>query len=65
MSMHYVMNVESNVDGDTASAIAMWFNVVQMPDAQQVSQFGGRWNHELVRTGSVWCSRKLRLEVVW
>jgi hypothetical protein len=65
MSMHYVMNVECEFDGDVARVQAMWLNAVVLKDESNVSQYGGRWHHELVRTDSGWCSRKLRLEVVW
>jgi hypothetical protein len=65
MSMHYVMNVEPRIDGDSAKVTAMWLNAVQMPESSPVSQFGGRRHHELVRTAGGWRSRRLRLEVFW
>jgi 3-phenylpropionate/cinnamic acid dioxygenase small subunit len=65
MSMHYVMNVESEFDVDVARVQAMWLNAVALEDESKVSQYGGRWHHDLVRTGAGWRSRKLRLEVVW
>ena len=65
MSMHYVTNIESQIDGDTAQVLAMWSNTVQLPETSQNSYFGGRWHHELVRTSGEWRSRRLRLEVVW
>ena len=65
MSMHYVMNVESNIEGDNAQTQAMWFNAVRPPAASDNSFFGGRWHDELVRTANGWRIRSLRLEVLW
>jgi ketosteroid isomerase-like protein len=65
MSMHYVTNIESQIDGDVAQVLAMWYNVVRLPKASQNSYFGGRWRHQMVRTSDGWRSRSLRLEVVW
>lgn len=64
-SMHYVTNVESDIDGDAAQVQAMWFDAVRTPDASGARFFGGRWHHHLVRDRSGWRSRRLRLEVVW
>jgi hypothetical protein len=65
MGMHYVTNIESQIDGDFARVLAMWLNVVLLPDMSQNSYFGGRWHHEIVRTSDGWRSRNLRLELVW
>ena len=65
MGMHYVTNIESQIDGDVARVLAMWFNVVRLPNASQNGYFGGRWHHEMIRTSDGWRSRNLRLEVVW
>jgi hypothetical protein len=65
MGMHYVTNIESQIDGDVARVVAMWFNAVRLPNTSQNSYFGGRWHHEMVRTSDGWRSRNLRLEVVW
>jgi len=63
--MHYVTNVESHVDGDRATVVAMWFNAVALPKTEKISFFGGRWHDEMVRTSSGWRIKNLRLEVVW
>ncbi len=65
MSMHYVMNVETTVDGACARTLAMWLNAVRRRGAPENSFFGGRWHHDLVRTPDGWRSRNLRLELIW
>jgi SnoaL-like domain len=65
MSMHYVTNIESQIHGDVAQVLAMWYNVVRLPETSQNSYFGGRWRHQMVRTSDGWRSRSLRLAVVW
>ena len=50
-SMHYITNIESDIDGDTAKVRA--------------SYCGGYYHHELVRTPDGWRSRHLREENVW
>lgn len=62
--MHYVTNVESRVDGDSAAVVAMWFNAVRLPGRNGISYFHGRWHDDLVRTPAGWRIRALRLEVV-
>lgn len=65
VSMHYVTNVESEVDGEAAEVKVMWHTAVRRDLASDVSFFGGRWYHQLVRNSGQWASRNLRLEVVW
>lgn len=64
-SMHYITNVESTVDGDTATVRAMFYNPMQLPGMAQTSCCGGYYHHELVRTPDGWRSRNLREENVW
>lgn len=63
VGMHYVTNVESRVDGDAATVVAMWFNAVALPGAESIAFSHGRWHDEMVRTPSGWRIRNLRLEV--
>ena len=49
-SMHYITNVESTVDGDTATVRAMFYNPMQLPGMAQTSCCGGYYPHDLVRT---------------
>ena len=63
MSMHYVMNVETEFGEDLARVQAMWLNAAVRKDDSGFSQHGGRWHHDMVRTSDGWRSRKLRLEV--
>lgn len=65
MSMHYITNVEADVDGDTAHVRAMFYNPTQLPGVAELSYFGGYYFHDLVRTPDGWRSRHLREEAVW
>jgi uncharacterized protein (TIGR02246 family) len=64
-SMHYITNIEADVDGDTARVRAMFYNPMQLPDMAEMSSCGGYYHHELVRTPAGWRSRHLREENVW
>ena len=65
MSMHYITNIESQVDGDAARVRAMFYNPMQLPGMAELSYCGGYYYHELVRTGDGWRSRSLREDNVW
>jgi hypothetical protein len=65
MSMHYITNIESDIDGDTARVRAMFYNPMQLPGMAELSYCGGHYYHELVRTPDGWRSRHLREENVW
>ena len=65
MSMHYITNVESDIDGDTAQVRAMFYNPTQIKGLPELSMFGGYYFHDLVRTPDGWRSRNLREEMVW
>lgn len=64
-SMHYITNVEAEIDGDTATVRAMFYNPMLLPGMDTQSACGGYYHHELVRTGDGWRSRRLREENVW
>ena len=64
-SMHYITNVEADVDGDTATARAMFYNPFQIRGLAEQSTCGGYYHHRLVRTADGWRSRNLREESVW
>ena len=65
MSMHYITNIESEIDGDTAKVRAMFYNPMQLPGMTELSYCGGYYHHELVRTPDGWRSRHLREKNVW
>lgn len=66
MSMHYITNVEIlALDGDSATARAMFYNPMQLPGMTEMSYCGGYYHHELTRTANGWRSRRLREENVW
>jgi SnoaL-like domain len=65
MSMHYITNIESEIDGDTAQVRAMFYNPTQIQGMPGLSFFGGYYYHELVSTPDGWRSRHLREEMVW
>jgi 3-phenylpropionate/cinnamic acid dioxygenase small subunit len=65
MSMHYITNIEIELDEDAAEVRAMFYNPTQLPGMSELSYFGGYYFHELVRTVDGWRSRHLREEAVW
>jgi hypothetical protein len=65
MSMHYITNIESTIDGDTAQVRAMFYNPTRFKDVAELATFGGYYHHDLVRTADGWRSRNLREEMVW
>jgi SnoaL-like domain len=65
MSLHYITNIESRIDGDAAQVRAMFYNPMQLPGMTELSCCGGYYHHELVRTSDGWRSRSLREENVW
>lgn len=65
MSMHYITNIESQIDRDAAQVRAMFYNPMQLPGMTELSYCGGYYHHELVRTPDGWRSRSLREENVW
>ena len=65
MSMHYISNIETEIDGDTARVRAMFYNPTQIKGMSELCFFGGYYHHELVRTPQGWRSRHLREEMVW
>lgn len=64
-SMHYITNIESTIDGDTATVQAMFYNPMQLPGVDGMSTCGGYYHHELVRTAEGWRSRCLREDNMW
>jgi ketosteroid isomerase-like protein len=65
MSMHYITNIESDIEGDIARVRAMFYNPTQIKGLAELATFGGYYYHELVRTPDGWRSRHLREEMVW
>jgi len=65
MSMHYITNIESDIDGDTARVRAMFYNPMHLPGMSELSYCGGYYHHELGRMPDGWRSRHLREENVW
>ena len=65
MSMHYITNIESSIDGDTAQVRAMYYNPTRFSGAAETATFGGYYYHDLVRTPNGWRSRSLREEMIW
>ena len=64
-SMHYITNIEAEIDGDTAAVRAMFYNPMQLPGMIEMSSCGGYYHHDVVRTPDGWRSRHLREEMVW
>lgn len=64
-TMHYITNIEADIDGDTARVRAMFYNPMHLPGTAEMSSCGGYYHHELIRTEDGWRSRKQREENVW
>ncbi len=64
-TMHYITNIEADIDGDTARVRAMFHNPMQLPGMREQSSCGGYYFHDLVRTAEGWRSRHLREDNVW
>ncbi|MDY6997234.1 MAG: nuclear transport factor 2 family protein [Actinomycetota bacterium] len=65
MTMHYITNIESDIDGDTATVRAMFYNPMRLTGSAELSYRGGYHHHELVRTADGWRSRSLCEESRW
>jgi SnoaL-like domain len=65
MSMHYITNIQPDIDGDTARVCAMFYNPTRFQGVAELSTFGGYYYHDLVRTPDGWRSKALREEMVW
>lgn len=65
-TQHLVSNEMVEIDGDTATVRAMFFNPMQFAgDDAPYFDCGGWYNHELVRTEDGWRSRRLREDFSW
>lgn len=65
MTMHYVLNIDVEISGDTATVRAQFFNPMQIPGLGEQSSCGGYYHHALIRTQDGWRSRSMREEIVW
>lgn len=65
MTMHYVMNIDTEFHGDTAATRAQFYNPMQIPGFTEISTCGGYYHHDLVRTSDGWRSAGLREEILW
>ena len=65
MAMHYITNIESQIDGDVAHVRAKFYSPMQLPGMSELSYCDGYYHHGLVRTPDGWRSRNLREESVW
>lgn len=65
MTQHYITNIETEVDGDTATVRAMFYNPMLLPGATTISACGGYYHHVMVRTADGWRSADLREENLW
>ncbi len=65
MTQHFISNIEVDLDGDRASARAMFYNPMQLPGMTDLSYCGGYYHHDLVRTVDGWKSRRLVEQNLW
>ena len=63
--MHYITNIEAEVNGDSAQVRAAVFNPMQFPGMKGLTFFGGYYHHNMIRTPDGWRSRNLREEILW
>lgn len=63
-TQHFVSNIDVRLDGDRATARAMFFNPMIVSEGRQFT-CGGWYNHELVRTADGWRSTGLVEEAAW
>ena len=66
--MHTLGQIDSDVDGDTATVAAYFHNPMVLPQEEGeglLVEFGGIYHHELVRTPDGWRSHHLLEEIVW
>ena len=64
-TMHYITNIEAEIDADSARVRAMFYNPMHLPGMADISACGGYYHHDLVRTPDGWRSRNLREENLW
>jgi hypothetical protein len=65
MTQHFISNIEADIDGDTATVRAMFYNPMLLPGATTISACGGYYHHLMVRTEGGWLSKHLREENLW
>ncbi len=65
MTQHLISNIEADIDGDSATVRAMFYNPMLLPGATTISACGGYYHHQMVRTEDGWRSRQLREENLW
>lgn len=65
MTQHFITNIEVDLDGDRATARAMFYNPMQLPGMDDLSYCGGYYHHDLLRTPDGWKSVRLVEENVW
>lgn len=66
--MHTLGQLDTVVDGDTATCAAYFHNPMPIADGaggEKIVEFGGIYHHELVRTPQGWRSRRLHEQIVW
>jgi 3-phenylpropionate/cinnamic acid dioxygenase small subunit len=65
ITQHFISNIEADIDGDTATVRAMFYNPMLLAGATTTSACGGYYHHLMVRTEHGWRSRHLREENLW
>jgi SnoaL-like domain len=62
---HHITNFEVDLDGDRATARALFYSPMQLPGHDKESSTGGFYVHELVRTPDGWKSTHLVEHPMW
>lgn len=65
-TQHIVTNETVAIDGDTASVQAVLFNPMVFDGSETLSfTCGGGYDHDLVRSGAGWKSRRVTMHMTW
>ncbi|MDH3752993.1 MAG: nuclear transport factor 2 family protein [Acidimicrobiia bacterium] len=64
MTQHLISNVDVTLGDETATVRAMFYNPMRFKGGDQFF-CGGYYNHDLVRTGERWWSRRLVEDACW
>lgn len=68
LRLHTLGQVDTRLDGDTAEITAYFHNPMPMADGhggETIVEFGGLYEHRLVRTPEGWRSRQLHERIIW
>ncbi|NNE72749.1 MAG: nuclear transport factor 2 family protein [Acidimicrobiales bacterium] len=65
MTQHLISNIDAQIDGDSATVRAMFYNPMKFAGDGPQFFCGGFYNHDLIRTDDGWKSTNLLEESQW